>query len=122
MKATYDYVDQRSASDSLDDSDESVVDELREPSEYDLSRAASDENADVHVEGLDVETHSKPRVQRTTDLVRLYLQEIGRVSLLERDEEVAEAQRVQQHMELLALRNQAAEQAGGTLASLCQLY
>ena len=93
----------------------------REPSEYDLSLAASDENADVHVEGLDVETHSKPRVQRTTDLVRLYLQEIGRVSLLERDEEVAEAQRVQQHMELLALRDQAAEQAGGTLATYVNL-
>ncbi len=120
MKATSDYVDQRTASDSLDDSDESV-DELREPSEYDLSLAASDESAEVHVEGLDVETHSKPRVQRTTDLVRLYLQEIGRVSLLERDEEVAEAQLVQQHMDLLTLRNQAAEQAGGTLATYVNL-
>ncbi|CAN5814304.1 RNA polymerase sigma factor, RpoD/SigA family [soil metagenome] len=120
MKATSDYVDQRTASNSLDDSDDRV-DDLREPSDYDLSLAASDESADVHVEGLDVETHSKPRVQRTTDLVRLYLQEIGRVSLLERDEEVAEAQRVQQHMELLALRNQAAEQVGGTLATYVNL-
>ena len=120
MKATSDYVDKRTASDSLDDSDDRV-DDLREPSDYDLSLAASDESADVHVEGLDVETHSKPRVQRTTDLVRLYLQEIGRVSLLERDEEVAEAQRVQQHMELLALRNQAAEQVGGTLATYVNL-
>ncbi|WP_205878960.1 RNA polymerase sigma factor SigC [Leptolyngbya sp. BC1307] len=120
MKATSDYVDQRTASNSLDDSDDRV-DDLREPSDYDLSLAASDESADVHVEGLDVETHSKPRVQRTTDLVRLYLQEIGRVSLLERDEEVAEAQRVQQHMELLALRDQAAEQVGGTLATYVNL-
>ncbi|MEO1294582.1 MAG: sigma-70 factor domain-containing protein, partial [Cyanobacteria bacterium J06636_16] len=29
--------------------------------------------------------------RRTTDLVRLYLQEIGRVQLLRRDEEVSEA-------------------------------
>ncbi|MEM9150186.1 MAG: RNA polymerase sigma factor SigC, partial [Cyanobacteria bacterium P01_F01_bin.3] len=36
-------------------------------------------------------------------------------SLLERDEEVAEAQRVQQHMELLKLRNEAAEKEEGTL-------
>jgi RNA polymerase nonessential primary-like sigma factor len=117
MKATSDYVDQRIDSDSLDDS----ADELREPSEYDLSLAASDENGDVHVEGLDLDTHAKPRATRTTDLVRLYLQEIGRVSLLERDEEVTEAQRVQHHMELLALRDQAAEKAGGTLAIYVRL-
>jgi len=40
----------------------------------------------------------------TTDLVRLYLQEIGRVHLLERDEEVAEAQKVQRYMNLLEKR------------------
>ncbi|MEL6881390.1 MAG: sigma-70 family RNA polymerase sigma factor, partial [Cyanobacteria bacterium J06607_10] len=88
---------------------------LREPTEIDLSMADDDAPADVHIEGLDVETHSKRRAARTTDLVRLYLQEIGRVSLLERDEEVAEAQRVQQHMELLNLRNKAAEETEGTL-------
>ena len=32
--------------------------------------------------------------RRSTDLVRLYLQEIGRVRLLGRDEEVSEAQKV----------------------------
>ncbi|HEY9750654.1 MAG TPA: RNA polymerase sigma factor SigC [Allocoleopsis sp.] len=46
--------------------------------------------------------------RRTTDLVRLYLQEIGRVRLLGRDEEVSEAQRVQRYMRLLELRNEAA--------------
>lgn len=44
---------------------------------------------------------SKPQSRRTTDLVRIYLQEIGRVRLLGRDEEVAEAQRVQRYMQLL---------------------
>jgi RNA polymerase nonessential primary-like sigma factor len=45
----------------------------------------------------------------TTDLVRLYLQEIGRVPLLGRDEEVAEAQKVQRYMQLLESREQAVE-------------
>lgn len=40
----------------------------------------------------------------STDLVRLYLQEIGRVRLLGRDEEVSEAQRVQRYMHLLETR------------------
>jgi RNA polymerase nonessential primary-like sigma factor len=47
--------------------------------------------------------------RRTTDLVRLYLQEIGRVHLLGRDEEVAEAQNVQRYMRLVELRNETAE-------------
>lgn len=45
--------------------------------------------------------------RRTTDLVRIYLQEIGRVRLLGRDEEVSEAQKVQRYMHLLELRNKA---------------
>lgn len=49
--------------------------------------------------------------RRTTDLVRIYLQEIGRVRLLGRDEEVAEAQKVQRYMHLLELRNQALTQS-----------
>jgi len=51
--------------------------------------------------------------RRTTDLVRLYLQEIGRVRLLGRDEEVSEAQKVQRHMRLLELR-QAVATSGNT--------
>ncbi|NEQ99668.1 MAG: RNA polymerase sigma factor SigC [Cyanothece sp. SIO2G6] len=47
--------------------------------------------------------------RRTTDLVRMYLQEIGRVRLLDRDEEVAEAQKVQKYVGLLELCNQQAE-------------
>jgi RNA polymerase nonessential primary-like sigma factor len=44
------------------------------------------------------------------DLVRLYLQEIGKVRLLMRDEEVTEAKFVQRYVQLLELRAQAAEQ------------
>ncbi|HEY9639646.1 MAG TPA: RNA polymerase sigma factor SigC [Coleofasciculaceae cyanobacterium] len=47
--------------------------------------------------------------RRTTDLVRLYLQEIGRVRLLGRDEEVSEAQSVQRYMRLVDFRNAAVE-------------
>lgn len=50
----------------------------------------------------------RPPVRRTTDLVRLYLQEIGRYRLLGRDEEVSEAQKVQRYMKLLDQRNDAA--------------
>jgi RNA polymerase nonessential primary-like sigma factor len=49
--------------------------------------------------------------RRTTDLVRLYLQEIGRVRLLRRDEEVSEAQKVQRYMRLVELRSEIAMQA-----------
>ena len=46
----------------------------------------------------------------TTDSVRLYLREIGRVDLLQRDQEVSTAQKVQRYVHLLELRNKAAEQ------------
>ncbi|MEO0648715.1 MAG: RNA polymerase sigma factor SigC [Cyanobacteria bacterium J06650_10] len=109
MNATSDSVEQRTSDTSLSGG----VETLLEPTDIDLT-VVDDEGAqtDVHIEGLDSSDHANPRAVRTTDLVRLYLQEIGKVSLLERDEEVAEAQRVQQHMELLKLRNEkAAEQA-----------
>ncbi|MCS7030791.1 MAG: RNA polymerase sigma factor SigC [Gloeomargarita sp. SKYG116] len=54
----------------------------------------------------------------TQDLVRLYLQEIGRVELLGRDEEVAEAQRVQRYMRLLEFAQAVAQ--GKTAASVEQ--
>lgn len=54
----------------------------------------------------------------TTDLVRLYLQEIGKVNLLGRDEEVSEAQKVQRYVNLLDVRHQAAEQ-GDELMQRC---
>jgi RNA polymerase nonessential primary-like sigma factor len=61
------------------------------------------------------------RQRRTTDLVRIYLQEIGRVRLLSRDEEVAEAQKVQRYMHLLELRNQALTQDHPAIAEYARL-
>lgn len=76
--------------------------------------------------GLDIEpTDSlavqKQGVRRTTDLVRLYLQEIGRVNLLGRDEEVWEAQKVQRYIQLLELRETAAQQEEGPIQRYVEL-
>ena len=76
--------------------------------------------------GLDIEpTDSlavqKRGVRRTTDLVRLYLQEIGRVNLLGRDEEVWEAQKVQRYIQLLELRETAAQQEEGPIQRYVKL-
>ncbi len=73
--------------------------------------ALDDLSLDVE-EAIDLPAAGK----RTTDLVRMYLQEIGRVQLLGRDEEVSEAQRVQRYMMLLEARNEAA--AAGNLILL----
>lgn len=59
--------------------------------------------------------------RRTTDLVRLYLQEIGRVDLLERDEEVAEAQKVQRYLRLRAQCSKAAHNGDEILVPYTRL-
>jgi RNA polymerase nonessential primary-like sigma factor len=64
--------------------------------------------ANLELEYADPTNSGKNAGRRTTDLVRLYLQEIGRVRLLGRDEEVSEAQRVQRYMRLVEVRNEAA--------------
>jgi RNA polymerase nonessential primary-like sigma factor len=57
----------------------------------------------------------------TTDLVRVYLQEIGRVPLLARDEEVAVAQKVQAYMQLLETREKAAQKGDAILTQYIDL-
>ena len=81
------------------DDDRPPVDDLSEP---------EIEMIDALDEQLDESRPLASASRRTTDLVRLYLQEIGRVRLLGRDEEVSEAQKVQRHMRLLELRSEAA--------------
>ncbi|MEO1589832.1 MAG: RNA polymerase sigma factor SigC [Cyanobacteria bacterium J06632_22] len=90
-----------------------------EPSDLDIeSLMVADQDGD---ETAPAKADTSPRARRTTDLVRLYLQEIGRVRLLDRDEEVAEAQLVQRYMHLLDLRNAAAEAEAGILATYVKL-
>ncbi len=59
--------------------------------------------------------------RRSTDLVRLYLQEIGRVDLLARDEEVAEAQKVQRYLKMRLLCSKAAANGDEVLAPFARL-
>ncbi|HBE51684.1 MAG TPA: RNA polymerase sigma factor, RpoD/SigA family, partial [Cyanobacteria bacterium UBA11369] len=76
---------------------------------------------ELDVEEADVASVGQSTNRRTTDLVRLYLQDIGRVRLLGRDEEVSEAQQVQRYMRLLELRDEAAKQDRGTIAQYVEL-
>ncbi|MFZ9736862.1 MAG: RNA polymerase sigma factor SigC [Prochlorotrichaceae cyanobacterium] len=55
--------------------------------------------------------------RRSTDLVRIYLQDIGRVQLLDRAEEVSEAQKVKAYVTLLEARADLAKQSQGLLAT-----
>lgn len=51
------------------------------------------------------EKNSQDKNYNTKDLVKLYLQDIGRVPLLNKHEEVANAQRIQRHLNLVEIRN-----------------
>jgi RNA polymerase nonessential primary-like sigma factor len=80
-----------------------------------------DELVELDLEGVDLENISRRGSRTTTDLVRLYLQEIGRVPLLERDEEVSEAQKVQRHIQILEQRAKAAKAGNTTLQEFIKL-
>jgi RNA polymerase nonessential primary-like sigma factor len=73
--------------------------------------AGETELIDFDLEEIEAANFRKSASSRSTDLVRLYLQEIGRVRLLRRDEEVSEGQKVQRHMRLVELRKSVAEAA-----------
>ncbi|MFB2646798.1 RNA polymerase sigma factor SigC [Raphidiopsis sp. BLCC-F218] len=59
--------------------------------------------------------------RRSTDLVRVYLQEIGKVRLLGRDEEVEEAQKVQRHLKIRLLLANAAKQGDALIVPYLKL-
>ncbi len=94
---------------------ETDLNEMTPPEDFELMEADED-----LLEGETVGAN-QTTTRRTTDLVRLYLQEIGRVQLLRRDEEVSEAQYVQRYMQLLDLRDRTAEQSGGVLETYVRL-
>lgn len=85
--------------------EQSPQDFQQEPPETDLVEG---DLIDFDLESNDA-ANLQPVNRRTTDLVRLYLQEIGRVHLLGRDEEVSEAQKVQRYIRLVELRSQSAK-------------
>jgi RNA polymerase nonessential primary-like sigma factor len=88
-----------------------AIDVDEEATSLSLADFSEDESEAEHFSEADLEeeTAAVLKNRRTTDLVRLYLQEIGRVRLLERHEEVAEAQRVQAYMGLLQSLEEAAQ-------------
>jgi RNA polymerase nonessential primary-like sigma factor len=86
----------------------------------DIQEPAVDELIDLEKE-TEKAKKQKNVNRNTTDLVRLYLQEIGRVNLLGRDREIGEAQKVQRYVQLLELRSQAAELEEGPLKSYVKL-
>lgn len=87
------------SSDSLDNADEAKED----------SSKLNEDLVELDLDNTDTENSARKASRTTTDLVRLYLQEIGRVPLLERDEEVSEAQKVQRHISIIKQREEAAE-------------
>lgn len=95
--------------------DDKELDEVNPPDDVDLMNSDDD-----LMEGETVGV-SQTKTRRTTDLVRLYLQEIGRVRLLQRDEEVSEAQHVQRYMQLIELRDSTGEKSGGVLEVYARL-
>jgi len=94
-------------------------DNLRDYSTDKDMESSTDER--VHLDFSDAEPSETSANRRTTDLVRLYLQEIGRVRLLGRDEEVSEAQNVQRYLRLIELRDTAAQTEGGELQTYVRL-
>ena len=87
----------------IDSSAEGITDTKSAPEKL------SEDLVELDLDSTDSDSASRRASRTTTDLVRLYLQEIGRVPLLERDEEVSEAQKVQRHIALIGQREQAAE-------------
>jgi RNA polymerase nonessential primary-like sigma factor len=81
----------------------------------------SEEMVSLEIDYADPASMTRGAGRRTTDLVRLYLQEIGRVRLLGRDEEVSEAQKVQRYMRLLEHCHEAASQGDELLQSYVKL-
>ena len=105
---------------STDATDDSRIDAFSFQLDNDADPTSSD-LIELDVEDADAVTVAQGTNRRTTDLVRLYLQDIGRVRLLGRDEEVSEAQQVQRYMRLLELRDKAAKTEDGVIGHYVQL-
>ncbi len=85
------------------------------------SNKFADDLVELDLDNLDADKSGRRGSRTTTDLVRLYLQEIGRVPLLERDEEVAEAQKVQRHINILEQRAEAAKNGDQIMQEFVEL-
>jgi RNA polymerase nonessential primary-like sigma factor len=87
----------------------------------DESELPIDELDDLEMASVDPASFGTNPNRRSTDLVRLYLQEIGRVRLLGRDEEVSEAQKVQRYLRMRILLSNTAKQGDEVIAPYLRL-
>lgn len=107
--------------DTLDESFAPAEDFELLANDGDISSPLTEDVVGVDIEDLDLGDRSHQKHRTTTDLVRIYLQEIGRVPLLKRDEEVSEAQKVQRYMNLLEMRAEAAHEGNPILQQFVTL-
>ncbi len=82
----------------------------------DESELSVDDLRELEAAANDTSNFTPNPNRRSTDLVRLYLQEIGRVRLLGRDEEVSEAQKVQRSLRMRIQLASSAKQGNELLA------
>ncbi|MBD2354379.1 RNA polymerase sigma factor SigC [Tolypothrix sp. FACHB-123] len=87
----------------------------------DDNELAVDDLQDLELASVDTAHFAANTNRRSTDLVRLYLQEIGRVRLLGRDEEVSEAQKVQRYLRMRIVLANAAKQGDAVIEPYLRL-
>ncbi|WP_071188320.1 RNA polymerase sigma factor SigC [Trichormus sp. NMC-1] len=87
----------------------------------DDSDLSLDDLQDLEIAAVDSHNLAANNNRRSTDLVRLYLQEIGRVRLLGRDEEVAEAQKVQRYLRMRIVLANAAKEGDAVIVPYLRL-
>ncbi|MBG1268141.1 RNA polymerase sigma factor SigC [Nostoc sp. WHI] len=87
----------------------------------DESELSVDDLQELDIASADHANFAANTNRRSTDLVRLYLQEIGRVRLLGRDEEVSEAQKVQRYLRMRIVLANAAKLGDEVITPYLQL-
>ncbi|MEH2329006.1 RNA polymerase sigma factor SigC [Nostoc sp.] len=87
----------------------------------DESELSVDDLQELEMASVDNTNFAASTNRRSTDLVRLYLQEIGRVRLLGRDEEVSEAQKVQRYLRMRIVLANAAKQGDEVITPYLRL-
>ncbi|MBH8566931.1 RNA polymerase sigma factor SigC [Nostoc sp. CENA67] len=87
----------------------------------DDSELSVDDLQELEIAAADPANFASSANRRSTDLVRLYLQEIGRVRLLGRDEEVSEAQKVQRYLRMRIVLANAAKQGDEVVSPYLRL-
>ena len=87
----------------------------------DESELSVDDLQELEMAAADNANFAANTNRRSTDLVRLYLQEIGRVRLLGRDEEVSEAQKVQRYLRMRIVLAKAAKEGDEVITPYLRL-